>query len=233
MSFDYFIFEMLSVNQCVSALKKDGDSEADIRHSFRVWVKEYCHRADKFYDSQYRRHDGQARNEFVLLHGREDDSDEWQKFRKDCGLESHEQAFMKIRSELQDYHNLYSSQSEDQNQDVKTIGNILDLAENETLPVPLHVFDEFWFNTAINNPPEEQNELCSLFDDDYFKTIHWQRVRAAVMLIYRAGCQHETCLATKESFYGREEELHVRESTKKRRGNERFGDLRLLCNAHN
>lgn len=87
--------------------------------------------------------------------------------------------------------------------------------------------DALWFNLQIQNPPDEQRRLRSLPYPFYLQTEHWKRVRAAMLLIYRATCQSGLC--DHDGFWTQERYLHVHHLTYANRGNERYADLQLLC----
>ena len=93
--------------------------------------------------------------------------------------------------------------------------------------------NELWFNTTINNPGDVVSQLRALTYPEYLKTKHWQRVRAAMMLIHKAICQAEGYYEMDESwFFGGESEIDVHHLHYRNKGNERYSDLALLCKDH-
>jgi len=102
----------------------------------------------------------------------------------------------------------------------------------DTLEIPIHTFDDVWFNSIIGNQKQIRDGLRKLNYPEYLKTWHWKRVRAGMLLLNNASCEHPECAAMGESWFGDEDNLHVHHLTYKNLGNERFDDLSLLCKLH-
>lgn len=91
--------------------------------------------------------------------------------------------------------------------------------------------DALWFNSHIQTASEEIKELKALPYEQYLKSNHWMRVRRAMLMLNQCKCQGKDCNLIGESCYGGDENMmHVHHLTYQNRGNERFEDLKLLCN---
>lgn len=229
----YFIFPILSPDYCALHLQSSGYSADDVNRSFPDWVNEYHHSASNFYNSQLNRHSNAVSIEFARQYGEDLDGDVfdslWDDFAKQTGLTAHEsqkgRAIAQLDACLREYcpgewHRL------------ENLSTSIDVEIEEPRPIKIHVFDELWFNSVINNPLDVQQQLRNLPYEDYLVTGHWRRVRAALLLIRNARCQESTCHALGETWIGEEDALHVHHVTYKNRGNERYQDLRLLCHVH-
>jgi hypothetical protein len=98
---------------------------------------------------------------------------------------------------------------------------------------PAKIINELWFNATINNSDDVASLLRHTLYPDYLKTSHWQRVRAAMMIIHKACCQAEGCHELFESWYfGWESDIDVHHLHYQNKGNERYADLALLCKDH-
>lgn len=95
-------------------------------------------------------------------------------------------------------------------------------------PMYANLLFEAWFNHIINNRPEEIKRLRSMPYQEYLRTQHWERVRVAMIIAHNARCESGRCYG-RDGYYGDEKWLHVHHVSYKNRGNERFADLRLLC----
>jgi hypothetical protein len=94
-----------------------------------------------------------------------------------------------------------------------------------------------WFNTNIARPSEiELNRLKSLEYKYYLNTDHWQKVRAAMILLSEARCK----LCSDQNwdrflcYYASDNQkrLHIHHLHYKNIGHERYEDLTLLCHEH-
>lgn len=91
-----------------------------------------------------------------------------------------------------------------------------------------------WFNSNIRNDAEKQKALRAMPYQDYLKSNHWMRVRALTALTFGARCIGKGCRSYNESlWFEYASSRHVHHISYKNRGNERFGDVCLLCdNCH-
>lgn len=89
-----------------------------------------------------------------------------------------------------------------------------------------------WFNTQINNTPEQQKELRAMPYPDYLKSTHWLRVRALTTLTFGATCVGKECDWNFEGMWDSWGSMkHIHHLSYKNRGNERFGDVCVLCSS--
>jgi hypothetical protein len=229
----YFIFPILSLDYCVSALQRMGHSADDVHSSFPDWIEEHHRAAFHFYNLQFNRHSNAVSIEFTRLYGSDIDGDIyeslWDEFAEQTGLTVHESrkehAIAQLDASLEKYYPKERPR-------LKRSSISADAEIEEPRPIKIHVFDELWFNSVIDNPSDIQRQLRNLPYEEYLATEHWRRVRAALLLICNARCQESTCHGLGETWLGEEDGLHVHHVTYKNRGNERYQDLRLLCHVH-
>lgn len=218
-------------------------SQDEIQELYDDWLMDFYHNTSVYCRAMYERYERFIRREFHEDHGWEEDeeiydwpTEEWVDFALSKGLDRYRSVYIgeadmadeaKKRIErvrMKTKHEDFSSMAE--------IANYLDRIHKLNGPRGRAV-NELWFDTIIRNPPEVAAELRRLPYDEYRKTEHWQRVRAAMLLIYMATCQEEGCSGSGDRWYGGDEGyLHVHHLSYKNRGNERFADLTLLCNYH-
>lgn len=88
-----------------------------------------------------------------------------------------------------------------------------------------------WWDNNIQNTPEKQKELKAMPYQDYLKSYHWQKVRAYAVFTFDATCLGKPCdWNMGESMwmlYAVHRQVH--HLSYKNRGNERFGDVCILC----
>jgi hypothetical protein len=101
----------------------------------------------------------------------------------------------------------------------------------ERMGQDLTVLIPAWFNAQINNSAEEQKSLRAMPYAEYLKTSHWLRVRALTTFTFAATCIGKDCLWNMEGMWDSwGTRRHTHHISYKNRGNERFGDVCILCN---
>jgi hypothetical protein len=198
-----------------------------------------------FYKAQYTRHRDIVEREFSTENHipKECDPSEyglyekWKYFSEEKGLLAH----------YEQLENLYHSTERRENEaklennvpDFCSIGELAQKYIRERNDISLNrrpstkVINELWFNSTINNSDEIISELRKTHYPDYLKTKHWQRIRAAMMMIHKASCQAEGHYEQFESWYfGGESDIDVHHLHYRNIGNERYADLALLCKDH-
>lgn len=112
--------------------------------------------------------------------------------------------------------------------------NFKDVLKERLISPKDHEVDELWFNLTITNTEEKIQALRLLDYRSYVHTPHWQRVRAAMLLIHRAVCQEVSHFDKNESWYfgDWENDIYVHHLSYDNLGCERYKDLTLLCSEH-
>ena len=188
-----------------------------------------------FYHAQYARHENFVLRGFQADHNMPADSspsewgldDIWQEEYINSGLQEHYEDFQFFSERItQNRENLQHRISH------QNPAERLNLALSRQIPTK--VINELWFNTTINNPESIVSDLCQLPYKIYLKSLHWARIKAAMLLIHRAVCQEEWHSIAGESWYfgDWESDIHVHHLNYTHRGNERYNDLVLLCSKH-
>lgn len=102
-----------------------------------------------------------------------------------------------------------------------------------------HAFDAFqhhlvsrrWFGAACPSPTaHEIRHLRQLNYNDYLRTSHWLRQRAAMLMISGMRCAH--CQPDSPYDGAWTSDLHVHHHSYVARGFEEMADLQVLCSAH-
>lgn len=226
-----FTFSPISFEQFSGHfLEKYSFAQISIYDAYLEWLESYTFRAFRFYQSQYGQHEkieyANFRKEYDFW---ESDSpgayglgDAWDQWRIETGLDDH-----------QDSLDSYTPYRRNQDDVLPDILKDIDEIKSKGKPTEREV-DEFWFNVTIKNTAEETDSLRRIQYPQYLNTHHWKRVRAAVLLIYKARCQEESCYLSGDSWYGGnwETDIHVHHLSYTNKGNERYSDITLLCNNH-
>jgi hypothetical protein len=163
--------------------------------------------------------------------------DSWEDYCSESGLRAHCQEYETQCNIIEG--TAESARLENNISPSHSLGESLLELENISNEIALHqrptekLINEFWFNSTINNPNDVVLQLRKTPYPDYLRTRHWQRVRAAMMLIHRASCQAKGHYELFESWYfGWEPEIDVHHLHYQNKGNERYSDLVLLCKEH-
>lgn len=201
------------------------------------WLAEYCHKLSLFYLSQYSRHEMQMHREFGNRTSPSYDLYDSVDTDLPYVLEEH-QSFVGQETErlsrLQD-----KLERELHGKSINPFAWVLEqigLEHSGKIPPRMQLewdLNAYWFNREIDNAPELISHLRTLEYTEYLKTPHWRRVRASLIMIRQAICQHGDCYSSGESYFGDwEAELHVHHMSYQNRGFERYADLGLLCKIH-
>lgn len=208
--------------------------------AFKHWYDSYCHRSTLYYRQRWDNHWLFVRELFAKktglgvyesLYG--NDAVAWSDFAESHNLPEIE--FI-TRNELRALAHLETNVNPNKEYLVSSrdIANrMLEHMESTELMPDMDVVErvlyQVWFDKIISNPPDVVNRLRSMPYPDYLKSDHWLRVRTAMLIAHGFHCQGSSCEGW-ESYLGEEQYLHVHHINYKNRGNERFADLRLLCN---
>ncbi len=220
--------------------------EPEIIELYERYLADFHHYGFNFYRSQYNRHYDVVWKVFLQQHDidrpdslTEYEQEVWERYAGRQGLWEHEQRLSTLADVANRANAGYTLRFKPKHDPFSNLMTASDMANQMDREMKLrgpsdHQLAEVWFNTSFNNPPELQHELRQLPYREYLQTEHWQRVRAAIMLLYGARCQEEGCWLTGDSWYGGnwETDIHVHHLSYKNRGNERFADLTLLCQKH-
>jgi hypothetical protein len=240
--FLWFTFQPLQFEQFITHFQEDYDlTLGKAQDIFDEWLYNFYFRARVFYIAQYRQHHNalswvfqrkyQVPAELVYDYGLED---VWEEYKRRSGLPKHHEEYNSqisyVQAEMQAIKRRWKQKGYDLSH---RVSNFLSECLEGT-KFPDRKINELWFNTLINNSPEEIIALRKLPYQEYLNTQHWKRVRAATLLIHRAVCQEESCYQIDESYYfgGWEADIHVHHLNYDNLGNERYNDLTLLCSSH-
>jgi len=242
MEFAYFTFRPLMLSEFHAQYPQFTD--ADASEIFDYWQLDYQFNAIRFYLAQYRQHEDLLRDKFRRLQDYEDNEDiyespieKWEKFIESSSLPKHDRMQrQEISLAESTIANINAIRMKDNGTSGSSFSQLAHMKQREmelSGPPDRDIYG-LWFNTSIQNPHGVQKALRSIPYAEYLMSPHWKKVRAAMLLSYRAVCQAEDCWYTGESFYGGnwETEIHVHHLSYKNRGNERYDDLTLLCRRH-
>jgi len=235
MSFEYIIFQFPNIRLIVSELLKMGFTKESIQRTFKYWLKYFYYRSKRFYDSQYRRHSVILQSGFDRMTNQDCLEEHPKDFFARNGLYEHMNARKYAIQELIEQLNYIAPELRLKEQKFYSISEALLSAFTEfedTLEIPISTFDELWFNSTVGNQKQIRDGLRKLNYSEYLKTWHWKKVRAAMLLLHNASCEHPECVSLGESWFGDEDSLHVHHLTYKNLGNEHFDELSLLCKTH-
>ncbi len=237
MKFQYIHFPTLPYDQVRDCFPSHGD--VFMRNAYANWMATFNRRSSLLYRSQLNQHARWAQNAFCDRYNITPDEmwsydEQWGDFRIESGIEQHQREYQRIAGELQSLDRKPKSVPviELAKELIEqTVAQAAGLEHPLDLEMPMY---ELWFNSVINNSPEDRRELKYLPYKEYLKTSHWKRVRSAMLLIYSARCANPACLrSTEGSWMGDEVDLEVHHLSYANKGNERFVDLQLLCfNCH-
>lgn len=240
--YHFFYFEPFDLREMNIAT--NGGIPEDIRlEAFGTWLMWQRRRAWLFYHDQYWQYDQKVYEHFIREHNLPNDGGEsigsserlselYEQARADANLSYEYDRYLNFTGSIPKavLQNLYT----------QTAGDIAyELLENIVNGVSrghsyVHQITEAWFNTRISNPTHQIKELRSMPYQDYLKTEHWHKVRALTVLVYRAKCCSSQCWMLDEQMWMAFAHLRqVHHISYSNRGNERFGDVCVLCkNCH-
>ena len=242
--FQHVHFQALNRSDVIEAFPEWDKDIAD--QAWRKWLEYYLAKARICYQAQLHNHYEIVWQHFCKVNGLsidvpagdyDDDGDTmaaWNGALRESGYTRHHSDYEEIRSDLDVYWRNVNPTNEIR---WRTSGDML--AEYRSMldaassgkPHPTllvrHVM-EFWFNSVISNPPDEVKRLRQLAYPDYLKTRHWAEVKTAMRIAHGAKCQGDQCQGF-DSYWRDESHIHVHHMTYANKGNERYNDLRLLC----
>lgn len=216
-----------------------GYDESYTQEVYKRWTHDFERRKGVFYTAQLTNHRMWAEREFMRFYDLDPEygtsyyiseglRGEFNEFMESRGVWAHEDF---VRSE----HRYANERIQREGKMFVTTKDIVDDWQfwmESPNPNP-HFFepllDAIWFNDEVNNNAETQKVLRSMPYPDYLLTDHWKRVRAAMMLLHRARCQTMRCEGMDGAWMGDEFHMHIHHVSYKNRGNERYSDLRMVC----
>jgi hypothetical protein len=222
-TFQIIRFDVLNLQTVLAECRRRGiDDYRTIAVAFNLWQREFARKAYLFYRAQYMQHYNRLWDQFCRGHGitpgdgiAEWQENAWSRWQEEEDLCDHSRFLQEQQALLERYELTYLSDSY-ANQD------------HLLRDSPIN-FDALWFNSTIRTAPQQQMALQALAYDIYLTTLHWRRVRSAMLLVYQAACQSDDCPSMGESLYGEEPTLHVHHLSYDNVGCERYEDLTLLC----
>jgi len=234
MDFEYFFFKPLGLKEFIEKFNHHPNNYPleQLKNVYIQWSIDYCRKAQIFYQFQYRKHADLTWSAFCQTYSVPDYEHpnnfnleiEWQNWKEEYRLNSHYDEHQEIHQSL-----VHLQETAQQKLDTKTSFPTEEVISNREI-------DKVWFNQIINNSPQKIEELKLVSHENYEKyrqTTHWQRTRAAILLISKAVCQAKECNSIGESWYGgNESDVEVHHLDYSNIGNERFDDLALPCRYH-
>lgn len=219
----------------------NGSIPDDIRvEAFGAWMHWYNKRAGLFIHDQYWQYDQKVYERFIREHNLPNDGGEsiwssekfselYEQARTDANLPYEYERYLDFAESVPKIalQNLYAQTAGEIAQE--TLQEILRGHGNRGHSY-IHQITEAWFNTRISNPTSAIQELRKMPYPDYLKTEHWHKVRGLTVLVYRAKCCSRGCWLMDEGMWMAFASLRqVHHISYANRGNERFGDVCVLC----
>ena len=221
------------------------ESIDEASHDFNSWLVGYCKKARVYTRSQYDRHQELTLEFFRRSYDLPLERDpgelgleiEWENWKSDYGLMAH---FDEMKTQIAQLEGMSEwAGIESDIPSTYTLGELhkrmisqISRVSDRRKPATKEI-NELWFNSTISNSSDLIAELKKLPYEKYLRSEHWQKVRAAMLLIHGAVCQAEEHYITGESWtFGWESELDVHHLNYRNKGNERYSDLALLCKMH-
>ena len=227
--FEYFFFKPLDYSE-LAGYPQENNANAGLKDIYTGWIGGYWHKAQLFYQSQYRRHQDITWLSFCQHY----QIPEYQSV-NNLSLD-YEWADWKENYRLNDHFDRYQMTVQELSTLSDTLPDRTGLKTTDSKSDEVTVYkelDKIWFNGLINNSSDVMAKLRSISYEKYLETTHWKKIRAAMILINSAICQAAQCSIVGESWYGgNESDLEVHHLDYSNRGNERFNDLALLCKRH-
>lgn len=204
--------------------------------AYKSWLSSFHHHLSLSYISQIQRYEDYVTRQYIYQNQLPEPNcmNEWQFDEYREYLASTDLAAMRDEhAEWTYYLELHNKREKVCVTDIELLDNyIAELLSDKPSPHAMNVqyaLWGYWFDTSISNGPEKAKELRAMPYKDYLLTPHWRRVKEAMMIAYQARCQADMCVYADEGFWLDTRILHVHHMSYKNRGNERFYDLRLLC----
>lgn len=229
----YFFFEPFSYREMVNALgnKLPVGNRDD---AYKEWIKWYQFHARLFYYDQYWQHNNQLYERFSKAHNLPDDDGYTlannpdlnhliKLLQYELGVTAHYEQFQKFMNYVESLNHTNDTDKVSDEDPLEWL--------NSYQPSYNHIITEAWFNIRINNTADEIKTLRAMsYKDEYLKTPHWFKVRALTIFIYRASCCTTECRGWGDQMwilYAPHRQVH--HISYANRGNERFGDVCVVC----
>lgn len=217
-----FHFDPLSYEQAAAAL--EGQADGTVYEVYAHWLQEFEHKSNLFYRVQFSNHQEWAIKDFCKQNNLDYDNLDYPYWARSAAAE-HCDRVLYDHVVANDTACMSIGFLRAQFPIVEPTAPVWIMRETNAMETAL---DAAWFNTVIDTPPAQAAVLRGLPYGEYLQTPHWKRVRAAMILINRARCQGK-CYSMGEGAWFSEHLIHVHHVSYKHRGNERYADLRLLC----
>lgn len=246
--YQYAHLQPLNHSDVVKAFPEWSAELAD--QAWRKWLDYYLTKARICYQSQLHNHYEIVWTHFCKTHGLSvdvpiDDYDDdgetaalWSRAQRQSGYAKHEDDYAEMRFDLAVYGRNLNPTNEirwvtfdDMMAEYRAMLEAVSSGRPHPTLLIRHVM-EVWFNSVTYNAPDEIKRLRKLAYPEYLKTLHWTRVKTAMRIAHGAKCQGDQCQGG-DSYWRDESRIHVHHMTYANKGNERYNDLRLLCeNCH-
>lgn len=231
----FFYFEPLSFLDAESSIQELRKPLRDIRPRviYNEWLYDFCRRSHLFYQAQFQSYRNIVKQKFYHKYnivegdGIDDYYTEWEDWSAFAEIDRyHSQLDIKL-SNLEMRMNELKPEKDNSPTALVEV-----LLRKSGISEILSDLDAMWFEKVTVSPERTKWHLGINPYADYLKSDGWKRVRAAMILLYKARCQAEECYNTGDSWYGDEYDLNVHHVKYENLGRERFTDLTLLCRRH-
>lgn len=235
--YKYFFFKPIPF-EYVKWKLEDKLSIDLIQEGYAEWMKWFAHHARLFYHDQLFQHRRKVYEAFTREHHLPDDGGDTIGSTPELDSEFKEALSFnnffehkRLRKEFMDYVGSFFDDKDDE----PILVSSSELLEEWLSTIPRgrslnHDITRMWFNGLIDNSPKLVEHLRNMPYDEYLRTEHWYRVRALTIYTYRASCCSAECRGWGDQLwieYAHRRQVH--HISYKNRGNERFGDVCVLC----
>lgn len=239
--YQFFYFEPFDLHEMNIAT--NGIIPEGVQHdAYTAWIEWYHHHAGLFYYDQYWQYTNKVYENFIREHDLPDDGGEsigqserlqglYDQAQEDAEIEYQHNRFHDFMDRINRLYGQYHKGSK--SLQVTAMELLEDfLSEKPIGRSYLNLITEAWFNHRISNTATQIQQLRQMPYDAYLKTPHWYKVRALTLFTYRAMCASTDCQGHSDQMwiaYAHHRQVH--HISYANRGNERFGDVCVLCKA--
>ncbi len=229
-------FAPLNRSDLVEAMTAwDGVPQAYTELVYGYWLATFTQHALNFATAQYRFHYALVENAFNrsyrIPQGDEPANygldEEWESMRQRTGLAAHLIEYSTEQERLTRERQRMRGQSM-----VTLVIQARTMGLRWTPAMLLEDLDEHWFRTKVATSAYDRRDRNDL-PIVYQSSPRWQRLRAGLLVLTGARCQHAACMVAGESWFGIEREQPTLVPTRRGvEGQETLRDVALLCTDH-
>ena len=239
-TYHYFFFKPIPYEYVVFKLG-DRYETGFLRQGYAKWAEWFAFHTRLFYYDQTYQHEQMIYQAFIREHDLPDDGGEsvgespeldrlYIQALIQNGYTQHYAAYERFMAYVGEYIRPYEGRVIISSNDAFS-EFVRELTSTRPIPRSLiNPITRLWFNTLIDNPHDEINRLRKMPYGEYLRTEHWYRVRALTLFVYRALCASIECRGWSDQMWiAYAHHRHVHHLSYKNRGNERYGDVCVLC----